>query len=138
MKLNAICVVKNEADIIMETLNNALRFCDNIYIFDNHSTDGTWELVSELAQKDSRVIIAERSAEVYKNQLRNRVYNRYNQQFSTDDWWYIVDADEIVLEDPRPMLRDAKIATGCEFGRLSFISPTKICRIMKAKINFSL
>ena len=107
MKLNAICIVKNEADIIMETLHNALRFCDNIYIFDNHSTDGTWELVTELAQKDSRVVIAERSAEVYKNQLRNRVYNQYNQLFSADDWWYIVDADEIVLEDPRPMLQEA-------------------------------
>lgn len=38
MKLNAICIIKNEADIIIETLHNALRFCDTIYVFDNGST----------------------------------------------------------------------------------------------------
>jgi glycosyltransferase involved in cell wall biosynthesis len=61
MKLNAICIIKNEVDIILETLNNALRFCDNIYVFDNGSTDGSWELICSKAAKDSRVVIAAHS-----------------------------------------------------------------------------
>ncbi len=104
MKLNAICVLKNEADIIVDTLNNALRFCDSIFIFDNHSDDGSWELVCDMAKKDSRVIIAARTKETYRNQFRNRIYNMFHQNYSSSDWWYILDADELLVEDPRPML----------------------------------
>lgn len=104
MKLNAICIIKNEADIILETLNNALRFCDNIYVFDNGSTDGSWELICEKAMNDKRVVIAVHTDETYRNQFRNRVYNMFHHHFLESDWWYILDADEILTEDPRPML----------------------------------
>ncbi len=104
MKLNAICIIKNEADIILETLNNALRFCDNIYVFDNGSTDGSWELICKKAAQDPRVVIAAHTDETYRNQFRNRVYNMFNHKFGASDWWYILDADELLTEDPRPML----------------------------------
>ena len=104
MKLNAICIIKNEVDIIADTLDYALVFCDTIYIFDNASTDGSWELICEKAAKDPRIIIAAHTDEVYRNQFRNRVYNMFNNTFSASDWWYILDADEMLVEDPRPML----------------------------------
>lgn len=107
MKINAICVIKNEADIILETLEHALGFCDNIFVFDNGSTDGSYEKICDLAQQDERIIIAYHCDEIYKNQFRNRVYNRYHQAFSNDDWWYILDADELLDEDPRPRLKNA-------------------------------
>ncbi|MCF2950418.1 glycosyltransferase family 2 protein [Paraglaciecola aquimarina] len=104
MKLNAICIIKNEADIILETLENALNFCDTIYVFDNGSTDGSWELIQQKAASDSRVVITAHTDEIYRNQFRNRVYNMFHQQYSPSDWWYILDADELLVEDPRPML----------------------------------
>ena len=107
MKLNAICIIKNEADIILETLNNALRFCDSIYVFDNGSTDGSWELICEKAAQDPRVVIAAHTDEVYRNQFRNRVYNMFHHKFGPSDWWYILDADEMLTDDPRPMLKKA-------------------------------
>jgi len=39
--------------------------------------------------------------EVYRNQFRNRVYNMFHHRYSPSDWWYILDADEILTEDPR-------------------------------------
>ncbi|MFQ3234639.1 MAG: glycosyltransferase involved in cell wall biosynthesis [Paraglaciecola sp.] len=107
MKLNAICIIKNEVDIIIDTLENALVFCDNIYVFDNASTDGSWELICEKAILDSRIVIAAHTDEIYRNQFRNRVYNMFNHTFSASDWWYILDADEMLIEDPRPMLYKA-------------------------------
>ncbi|MBL4631700.1 MAG: glycosyltransferase family 2 protein [Paraglaciecola sp.] len=104
MQLNAICIMKNEADIIVETLNNALRFCDTIYVFDNGSTDGSWQIICEQALNDPRIVIAAHSDEIYRNQFRNRVYNMFHHRYSTSDWWYILDADEMLIEDPRPML----------------------------------
>ena len=104
MKLNAICIIKNEVDIILETLNNALRFCDTIYVFDNGSTDGSWELIYQKSLNDYRIVIAAHTDEIYRNQFRNRVYNMFHHLFSASDWWYILDADEMLTEDPRPML----------------------------------
>ena len=117
MKVNAICMVKNEADIILEALENALKFCNNIYVFDNGSTDGTSELLDGFIENNPRVILTERSDEVFKNELRNRVYNRYHKQFSEDDWWYILDADELIPRDPRPLLNKATRA-GCDSMRI--------------------
>ena len=41
IKLNPIFIIKNEADIILEILNNAQHFCEYIDVFDNGSTDGS-------------------------------------------------------------------------------------------------
>lgn len=109
MKLNAICMVKNEADVIKEALLNAITFCHRIYVFDNGSTDGTWELVQLLANRHKQIVIAAHSDEVFKNQLRNRVYNMYNHNYSNEDWWYILDADEMLSADPKPLLKEAAI-----------------------------
>ena len=52
--------VYNRKDIIVETLNSALsQTYENIEIVvvDNFSIDGTWELISDLAQTDSRLRI---------------------------------------------------------------------------------
>lgn len=108
MKLNAICMVKNEADVIKETLLNATHFCHRIYVFDNGSTDGTWEILQILAKRHSQIVIAAHSDEIFKNQLRNRVYNMFHHNFSDDDWWYILDADEMLSEDPKPLLQEAQ------------------------------
>jgi hypothetical protein len=107
MKLNAICIIRNEVDIIAETLDYALKFCDVIYVFDNASTDGSWEVICAKVALDSRIVVVARTDEVYRNQFRNRVYNMFNHTFSASDWWYILDADEMLIEDPRPMLLKA-------------------------------
>lgn len=107
MKINAICMVKNEVDIIEETLLNAMKFCHKIYIFDNWSTDGTWEIVESMAKRFKEIEIAAHSEEVFKNQLRNRVYNQFHRLYTKEDWWYILDADEMLVESPKPMLEKA-------------------------------
>ena len=104
MKLNAICIIKNEVDMISDTLDYALTFCDTIYVFDNASTDGSWEVICAKVAIDSRIVIVAHTDEIYRNQFRNRVYNMFNHTFLTSDWWYILDADEMLIEDPRPML----------------------------------
>lgn len=107
MKLNAICVLKNEVDIIQATLTNALQFCDNIYVLDNGSDDGSWQLLNKMAAHEARIKLVGQTFETFKNQLRNRIYNMHHQEFSNDDWWYILDADELLVKDPRCLLDKA-------------------------------
>ena len=107
MRVNAIMLVKNEVDIVEETLLYAMKFCHRIYIYDNQSTDGTWELVNEMAARFKEIVIFGQTSEPYKNQLRNRVYNAMYQEYSSEDWWYILDSDELLAESPKGVLKTA-------------------------------
>ena len=48
-KIYSLLLVKNEADIIRASLMSAIQWSDKVIIIDNGSTDGTWEIVQELA-----------------------------------------------------------------------------------------
>ncbi|HIF6281027.1 TPA: glycosyltransferase [Raoultella ornithinolytica] len=48
-KIYALMTVKNEADIIIETLDKASVWADKIFILDNNSNDNTWELLTKYA-----------------------------------------------------------------------------------------
>lgn len=63
-------MVKNEADVLRESLISALHWCDHIYIFDNGSTDGSRELVKELADQYSQIVPFKQDGVLYTNGLR--------------------------------------------------------------------
>ena len=48
MKIAAISIVKNEADIIELFVKINSRICDHMYIVDGSSDDGTFEMLKEL------------------------------------------------------------------------------------------
>ncbi len=107
VKIYAICLIKNEADVIADCLKHALQFCDRIFILDNGSTDGTWEIVNDLAQHHEQIVIEGQITEVFRDGMRSIIYNNHHQELSDQDWWLRLDADEFVVGDPRPVLEKA-------------------------------
>jgi Glycosyl transferase family 2 len=105
MRIHAICLVKDEVDIIAETLGEAQRWCDHIYVYDNGSTDGTWEQV-QLLSRDSngQIIIFKRSDVPFHDRLRGEVFEYYRENSTIGDWWSRLDADEMYIDDPRAFL----------------------------------
>jgi hypothetical protein len=104
MKIFGNCLVKNEADMIVETLVHASRWCDRIFVFDNGSTDGTWEKVLELAKRESRVVPFQSASVPYRDSLRLDTFNRFRSEASAGDWWCKLDADELYYDNPREFL----------------------------------
>ncbi len=104
MKIHGICLVKDEADIISQTLEAAIRWCDFIYVFDNGSTDGTWEKILALSQNYKQIIPYKQDDCVFQDSLRQKVFNHYRERSKAGDWWCKVDADEIYIDDPRVFL----------------------------------
>lgn len=47
MRIHALCLVKNEAAILRQSLQAARAWCGAIYVFDNGSSDGTWEFFNK-------------------------------------------------------------------------------------------
>lgn len=108
MKLAAICLVRNEADVIAETLTHAAQFCDRIYVIDNGSTDDTWAIAQRLAGEDPRIVALEQNATPYSDGLRAIAYNRFHAERGADDWWLVLDGDEFLAEDPAPVIEQAE------------------------------
>lgn len=113
MKLNAICLVKNEDDIIEQTLIYATRHCDRIFVIDNGSTDRTWDIVRELATHYPQIVPFTQTFESFNDGLRALAYNAVHHELSDTDWWLRLDSDEFLAEDPRPVIKSA-MAEGCD------------------------
>jgi Glycosyl transferase family 2 len=104
MKIHGMCLVKNESDVLQETLLAALHWCDHIYVFDNGSTDGTWELVKKLAAQHREIVSYKQDEVPYSSSLRADIFNAFRSNAEAQDWWCGLDADEFYIDDPRLFL----------------------------------
>src|SRR4051794_22172950 len=111
-RIHAVCVVRDEADIIEQSLTAALQWADAVYVLDNDSTDGTWEILRRLAAEDARVELMGRHAGPFSNALRTQIVARMARRARLGDWWAWLDADEFFLDDPRPLLRQVGLQYG--------------------------
>lgn len=103
MKIFAIMLVKDEADIVKSVVLDAKKWAAKIFILDNGSTDSTWEICQSLA--DSVVVPWKQDFQPYHNGLRANVYNHFRGESSDGDWWcFKLDADEFYVDDPRDFL----------------------------------
>lgn len=104
MRIHGIMLVKDEADVVGEVVEAALGWIDAIYVFDNGSTDGTWELIHELASRDARVVPFKQDPRPFSQSIRGEVFRAFRRRADAGDWWCILDADEIYIDDPRAFL----------------------------------
>jgi glycosyltransferase involved in cell wall biosynthesis len=100
MKIFGNCLIKNEADVIEEVLMKATRWCDRIFIFDNGSTDGTWEIVNRLARTVPNIVPFKSAAVPYRDSLRLETFAQFRHESGPGDWWCKLDSDEIYVDDP--------------------------------------
>lgn len=105
-KLFAVCLVRNEEDVIADCLKHAAEFCDRIYVIDNASTDRTWEIVRGLRLPP--VIPVGSTDFPYREYLRVWFMGAKKDELGLDNWWYILDADMFLDGDPREAIRGAE------------------------------
>ncbi|AFY74468.1 Glycosyl transferase family 2 [Synechococcus sp. PCC 7502] len=101
-KIHSICLVKNEVDIIDYCLEQACQWSDYIYVYDNGSTDGTWEKV--LSIQNEQIIPWKQDDKAFQESLRGEVFNAFRHRSKAGDWWCRLDADEFYIESPHTFL----------------------------------
>ncbi len=104
MKIHGLCIVKDEADVIAECLEASLAWCDHVYVFDNGSTDGTWQIVQALAARHPAIVPFKQDPAPFHDGLRAQIHDAYRQRTEPGDWWCRLDADEFYVDDPRTFL----------------------------------
>ena len=104
MILHCLMMIRNEADIIAAMTNHALELFDSIAIVDICSTDGTFEILTELAQRDGRLTVYTcRTQERYQAAMMNRLAREAVRQGA--HWVFFLDGDEFINIDGRDELR---------------------------------
>jgi glycosyltransferase involved in cell wall biosynthesis len=104
MRIHCMSLVKNECDIVAQSLTEAATWADAIYVYDNGSDDGTWEIVRELASTQRQIIPFEHDATPFSQALRRRIFEAFRDRSAHGDWWCLLDADEFYIDDPRTFL----------------------------------
>ena len=98
-KIHCIALCKNEADVINVCLLEAIKWADYIYVYDGGSTDGTWEAVRKLTHPG--IIPWKQDGKLFREGLRAEVFNEFQHQSSTGDWWVQLNVDEFYVGNPR-------------------------------------
>ena len=101
-KIHSIALCKNEADVIAESLLDAVKWSDYIYVYDGGSTDGTWEIVQQL--NHPQIIPWKQDGKVFKEGLRAEVFNEFRHQSKDGDWWLQLNVDEFYPVSPKEVL----------------------------------
>lgn len=113
MIIYAAMCVKNEADIVRQTIERALQWVDVIFVIDNGSDDGTIDILNGFGE---RVVLLGSFYHEFREGLKSIPFNWVNTSrvYPRADWWCIMDADEIYYENPRQFL--SKVPP--QFGRI--------------------
>jgi len=103
-KIHCIMLAKNEADVIALCLREASQWADYIYVYDNGSTDGTWEIVQSL--QNGKIIPWKQHDQVFQEGIRAEVFNEFRHLAQPGDWWLKLDADDFYRPEFRQQLAE--------------------------------
>jgi glycosyltransferase involved in cell wall biosynthesis len=118
VRIHAVCLVKNEGDIVAQTLHRASQFCHKIYVFDTGSTDDSWQKVRRI--NNSVVVPFRHEAVPFYGGLRAQVFNAVRRHCAVGDWFYILDADELLAENPQKAIAIAEREEATQINTLQY------------------
>lgn len=105
MRLGAVAVVKNEADIIEVFVRHHLALLDELRIVDNDSTDGTYEILLQLQAEGLAVRLGRDSRTDHpQEQVVSALLSDWTEPV---DWVFCLDADEFIAAASGDELRAA-------------------------------
>ncbi len=106
MRLVAVSIVKNEADIIEAFVRHTLAWVDHHLIFDHDSTDGTRQLLGALRAEGLPITLFTDSALGNLQEARSNHLTHLAAQVQGADWILPLDADEILTGPSRAVLEE--------------------------------
>ena len=104
MRLVAVSVVQNEADIIEAFVRHTRAWVDHHLIFDHESTDGTRSILRQLQAEGLPLTLFCDDAPGHRQQARSNHLTRLAAETYGADWILPLDADEILCGPDRPTL----------------------------------
>ena len=111
-KIYSLLVVKNEGDIIVASLKDAIRWSDKIIVIDNGSDDDTWEKINQMSIIYTQIVPFMRYEGAFHIGLRAKAFHAFKRELTCRDWWCVrMDADEFFRGDVRDFLQNCAISS---------------------------
>lgn len=104
MRLVAVAIVKNEADVIEAFVRHALAWVDHLLVFDHESTDGTREILDALRAEGLPIRLFTDDALGNHQGFRSNHLTRIAAREMEPDWILPLDADEFLTGPGRAAL----------------------------------
>lgn len=101
MRLHALLLVRDEGDIIAQTLAHLTAHFDTLHVLDTGSSDATWDIVTAAARVDKRIRSVARVERSGNVGLRAHMFEAARREMKSGDWLARVDADEFYHVPPR-------------------------------------
>ncbi len=105
MKIFGLCVTKNEADIIQDSINSFLEWGDIVSVVDNGSTDGSLEILQQMAQDNPKILVRS-NYDQFEEHLRRVAFSAVAEQLNPGDWLCRLDSDEFYDVGVRSILKN--------------------------------
>lgn len=99
MKLSALYLVRNEIECLPLSLDTVMTHVDEVVLVDNRSTDGTLELMQELARRNDKVKLVKMDS-IFDEKTEWRSRNEALKHV-TGDWVMMMDADQLMSDNWR-------------------------------------
>lgn len=107
MRLVAVSIVKNEADIIEAFVRHTLAWVDHHLVFDHESSDGTRAILHQLQAEGLPLTLFGDDSPGHRQQARSNYLTRLAAEKYGADWILPLDADEILCGPDRAALEQA-------------------------------
>ena len=104
MRLGAVMMVRNEADIIEASIRHNLRLLDHILVIDHCSDDGTALIVRAMIDEGLPVSLVTDNSLAFRQGLRSTEGARWLFDHENADWVFPLDADELMKSPSRETL----------------------------------
>ena len=118
MRLYGFMTVRNEADIVAESVTHNMRHLDAMAVTDNGSDDGTWDILQDVAEQDGRVHLFRDDTPISTRVFRRAAMavGRIGFRRRRGDWAVQCDCDELHESDVRAV---CEASAGCDliYGR---------------------
>src|SRR5690348_671537 len=106
MKFHVLLTVRDEADIMAQSLRHLLSWSDAIYVFDTGSVDATADIIQQFAQADKRVALLKKEPVFFsEKRLRGWIFDQARRRMREGDWFVRADADEFHHVTPPEFVR---------------------------------
>ena len=112
MKLVAVSVIKNEADIVEAFVRHHAAWVDHHLVFDHASTDGTREVLGGLVREGLRLTVFTDDSLAHLQQARSNHLTRLAAGELGADWVVLLDGDEFLVGPGRAELEQQLAAMG--------------------------